>query len=187
MKKVYLIHGWGGGPESESWFPWIKQEMRKKGFDVEIPKMPNSENPKINEWVGFLKKTIKSLDENTYFIGHSIGCQAILRYLEQLPENVKIKGVIFVAGWFDLLDTSYEEEEEKEIAKPWIQTPIKFEKVKKHTNNFLAIFSEDDPCVPLSDSKKFKEKLNAKIIIKKNEEHFNKTKEIPEITEFIKC
>jgi len=186
MKQVYLIHGWGGGPESESWFPWIKKELEKKGFKIHIPTMPNPNYPKIKEWVGFLEKNIKSVDKNTYFIGHSIGCQTIMRYLERLPKKNKIAGCVFIAGWFNLLETAYENpEEEKLIAKPWFETPINFEKIKQHTDNFLAIFSDNDPCVPLSDSKLFEERLNSKIIIKHNEVHFNETKQIPEVIDFI--
>ena len=33
-------------------------------------------------------------DENTYFVGHSIGCQAIMRYLESVDVK-KIGGVLF--------------------------------------------------------------------------------------------
>lgn len=188
MKKVYLIHGWGGSDSSEGWFGWLKDELRKKKIKITGFNMPNTNYPKIKEWVGFLEKNIKKedLNEETYFIGHSIGCQTILRYLEQLPENIKIGGAIFIAGFFNLLESAYANEEEREIAKPWIKTPIDFEKVKKHTQNFLAIFSNNDDCVPLSDSKIFKEKLNAKIIIKNNEGHFNETQEIKEIIDFVK-
>lgn len=184
MEKVYLIHGWGGGPKSESWFPWLRRELEKKGFSVEIPEMPNPDYPKIGLWIKKLEQVVKP-DKNTCLIGHSIGCQTILRYLEKLPKNAKIGGAVFVAGWFDLLESAYEKEEEKEIAKLWIKTPINFEKIKQHTSNFLAIFSDDDPCVPLSDSKLFKEKLNAKIVVKHNEEHFNETKEIKEIIDYV--
>lgn len=184
MKKVYLIHGWGGGPESETWFPWLRKELEKRHFYIEIPEMPNTNYPKIDIWIKKLNQIIKP-DKNTYLIGHSIGCQTILRYLEKLPKNAKIGGAIFVAGWFSLLESAYEKAEEKEIAKPWIKTPINFEKIKKHTNNFLAIFSNDDPYIPLSDSELFTEELNAKIVIKHNEKHFNETKKINEIIDFI--
>lgn len=149
--------------------------------------MPNTNYPKIKEWVGFLEKNIKKedLNEETYFIGHSIGCQAILRFLEELPDEIKIAGCIFVAGWFNLKKETYEVEEDRKIAKPWIETSIDLKKVKKHTTNFLAIFSNNDPYIPLSDSEIFKEKLNAKIIIKHNEGHFNETQEIKEIIDFI--
>lgn len=185
MKKIYLVHGWGGNPDSEAWFPWLKAELKGRNIKLDVLEMPNPEQPKIEEWVAVLEKKAKGLDEETYFIGHSIGCQAILRFLEKLPDKIRIRGCVFVAGWFNLKESAYEEEEEKEIAKPWINSPIDLKKVKKHAKSFLAIFSEDDECVPLSDSKTFKEKLNAEIIIKKNEGHFNETKEIKEVIDFI--
>lgn len=185
MKRVYLIHGWGGNDSSEEWFGWLKQELRKRKIEVISFNMPNTNLPKIEEWTGYLKNNVKKIDEETYFIGHSIGCQTTLRFLEKLPEKTKVGGCIFVAGWFNLIEKGYESEGDKKIALPWIKTPINFEKIKKHTNNFLAIFSDDDPFVPISDSKLFKEKLNAKVIIKKRQEHFCNVKEIPEIIPFL--
>ena len=184
MKKVYVVHGWGGSPSSECWFGWLKRELTKRNIKVDFLEMPNTNNPKINEWVSYLNNTLKELDEQTYFIGHSIGCQAIIRYLEQLPENIKVAGCIFVAGFFNL--PNLKTQEEIKIARPWIETPINFEKIKIHTRNFLAFFSNDDPDVPVSDSKLFKKRLGAKIIIKENEEHFNETQEIPEMLDFLK-
>ena len=183
-KKVYLIHGWGGSDSSEGWFGWLKKELLKRKIKIDILKMPNTDTPKIDEWVSHLNKTIKELDEKTYFIGHSIGCQAIMRYLEKLPKGTKVGGAIFIAGFFNL--PNLKTQEEKEIAKPWLESPISFEKIKNHTHNFLAIFSKDDPDVPVSDSELFKKRLGTKIIIKDNEEHFNETREIPEILEFVK-
>jgi len=183
MKRAILVHGWGGNSESEAWFPWLKEQLSKNKIKVYTFDMPDTDNPKINSWVNFLQKNIKEIDEGTYFIGHSIGCQAIMRYLEKLADNKKIAGCIFVAGWFNLQGLS---EEEKEIAKPWLETPVNFEKIKKHTNNFLVILSNNDPYVPLSDKNIFKNKLGAKVIIKNNEEHFNNTKEIKEILEFVR-
>jgi len=185
MKKVYLIHGWGGSDSSEGWFGWLKKQLKEKGIDIVTFNMPNTNYPKIEEWVGFLGKNIKDIDKETYFIGHSIGCQTILRFLEKLPKEIKVGGCIFIAGWFNLKESAYTSEEEKEIARPWIETPINLEKVKKHTQNFLAIFSDNDDCVPLSDSELFKKRLDAEIIIKHNEGHFNETQEIKELIDFI--
>ena len=105
-----------------------------------------------------------------------------MRYLEKLPKNKIIGGCVFVAGWFNLINLS---KEETQIAHPWINTNIDFERIRRHTNNFLCIFSDDDPSVHLSESEIFKDKIGAKIIIKKNEKHFNDTKEIKEIIGFI--
>ena len=65
-----------------------------------------------------------------------MGCQAILRYLEKL-ENKKIGGAIFVAGWFNLSEFTFkeepaDEEEERNIAKPWLETPMNFKKIKEY-------------------------------------------------------
>jgi len=180
MKKAYIIHGWGGFPE-EGWFPWLRKELESKGFKVFVPKMPKADEPKIEEWVGFLKRYIKNPDKETYLIGHSIGCQTIMRYMEILPKTIKIRNVIFVAGWFNLTKKVTENLEESKIANPWLKTPIDFEKVKMHSNKFIAIFSDDDPFVPLTDSKIFKGKLNAKIIILKNKGHLGGEHNINEL------
>jgi len=111
MKRVFIIHGWGGFP-GEGWFPGLKKELEKKNFKVEVPSMPDSEHPKIETWIPFLKKVVGKLDEETYFVGHSIGCQTILRYLEK--ENKKCGKVILVAPWMNLDKNTMNEEEYEE-------------------------------------------------------------------------
>ncbi|MEK6926007.1 MAG: alpha/beta fold hydrolase [Nanoarchaeota archaeon] len=182
MKKVYLIHRWGGSP-NEPWYNWLKQELGKKGFQVFVFDMPNKEHPKIEEWVGFLRENIKDVDEHTYFVGHSIGCQTILRFLEKLHRHKRIAGCAFVAPWLDLINM---EEEEMEIAHPWINIKIDFNRIRDHCSNFLAIFSDNDPYVHLDEVKKFKEKLGAKVLIKSKKGHFEEVEKIPEILEFFK-
>jgi len=177
-KRVFIIHGWEGYPE-EGWFPWLKKELENKNFQVQVPAMPNPEHPKIEEWVSFLERLVGEPDEETFFVGHSIGCQTILKYLETLPENIKIGGVIFVAGWVNLVNLSGPEEEK--IAEPWLKTPIQWDKVIQHTNNFVAIFSDNDQWVPLTDSEIFKEKLGAKIIIEHEKGHFSGSDNVTEI------
>jgi len=185
MKKVYLIHGWGGNSSSEPWFQWLKKDLSNRGIKVTAFDMPNTDEPKIEQWVGYLKEniSIKDIDKETYFVGHSIGCQTILRFLEKLPKQKIIGGCIFVAGWFDLIN---QKPEEIKIAHPWINSKIDFPRILEHCNNFLAVFSDDDPYVHLNEVKKFRDNLGAKIIIKKKEEHFNETEKIPEILKFIR-
>ncbi|MEK6823831.1 MAG: alpha/beta fold hydrolase [Nanoarchaeota archaeon] len=183
-QKVYLIHRWGGDSESD-WYGWVKKELEKKGIPVGVFDMPNSENPKIEKWVKYLEENIKSVDEQTYFIGHSIGCQTIMRFLEKLHKHKKIAGCVFIAPWFNLINL---EAEEIKIAHPWINSKIDFGRVLDHCNNFLAIFSKNDPYVHLDEIEKFKKNLGAKIIIKEKQGHFTEEdgiKKIPEILEFI--
>lgn len=182
MKRVFIIHGWGGNP-NEAWIPWLKKELEEKGFEVFNPAMPNTDNPKISSWVNTLKKLVKTPDNNTYFVGHSIGCQCILRYLETLNNKIKINNIILIAPWLHLNEQTIKEEGEESvrIAKPWIETPIHFEKISSHIKKAICIFSTNDPFVPLKDSKIFKEKLNAKIIIGKDKGHFSQSDNISQL------
>jgi len=172
-KRIYIIHRWDGSPE-EPMHKWLKNQLEKRGFKVLVPNMPNSAKPEINSWVNKIKEIVKNPDKETYFIGHSIGCQGVLRYLETLNTDIKIRGAIFIAPWMKLDQKTIEEEGEEiiEIAKPWMETPINWSKIKMHTNKFTCIFSDNDPYVPLSNKKLFEEKLGAKSIIEKNKGHF---------------
>ena len=72
MKKVYLVHGWGGSDSSEGWFGWIKGELKKRKIELIAFNMPNTNEPKIDEWVGFLKNNVKNVDNREYHEGS--GC-----------------------------------------------------------------------------------------------------------------
>jgi predicted alpha/beta hydrolase family esterase len=171
-KRAFIIHGWGGNTE-EGCFPWLKIELEKHGFEVQIPAIPESFNPIINIWVDFVAKTVTSPDEKTFFICHSIGSQTILRYLQNLPETTRVGGVVMLAPWINLTEKAFEDENDKKIAQPWLQTEINWEKIKKHTHRFTAIFSDNDPMVPIADAEIFKQKLGAKIIIEHAQGHFS--------------
>ena len=171
-KRVFIIHGWDGYPE-EGIFPWLKQELESRNFEVYNPAMPNPIKPVIEEWVPFLAQKVGKPDENTFLFGHSIGCQTILRYLQSLPKNSKIGGVVLLAPWVHLTDDAFEDEEDKITAKPWLETPLNWDEIKARTAGFAAIFSDNDPLVPLDDSDIFKNKLGAKIIIEQDKGHFS--------------
>jgi len=187
MKRAIIIHGWEGHPQ-EGWFPWLKKELEAKGFEVLVPQMPNPDEPVISEWISKLKEVAGNVDEKTHFIGHSIGCQAILRYLETLSENVKVGNVILVGAWMTLDETTLEEEGEGtlEVAKPWMETPINWEKIKTHCDKFVGIFSDNDYYVPLSETKKFEENLGAKIVIDKGKKHFSGIDGVTELPSVLK-
>lgn len=187
--KVYLIHGWGGSP-GEPIHKWICEKLIERGFEFIAPEMPNPEEPEINDWINKIKEVAKEVNEETIFIGHSIGCQAVLRFVETLNDEILGK-VILIAPWMKLDEQTVEEEGEevKEIAKPWMETPIDFDKIKKHCKNFVCIFSDNDPYVSLSEENFFKKKLNAKTLILNNRGHFDPSfgiKSLSELLEFIK-
>ncbi|MDD5749364.1 MAG: alpha/beta hydrolase [Patescibacteria group bacterium] len=172
-KRVFIVHGWDGHPNT-GWFPWLKKELEIIGFDVFIPQLPHTAEPRINNWVPKLKEVVGEADEQTYFIGHSMGCQAIARYLEKLPERVKVGGAVFVAGFFKSLSNLEDEDIVRSVAKEWLEAPLDFSKVKNCLKRSVAIFSDDDHFVPLENKEEFIN-LGSKIIIEHKQGHFNES------------
>lgn len=168
VKRVFIVHRWDGSPDVD-WYPWLKKELEARKFQVEVPAMPNPEEPEIDEWVSHLRETVGEANKDTYFVGHSVGCQTILRYLETLSEETKIGGVIMVAGWLNLIGV---DKEEMMVARPWIETDIQWHRIIPLTNNFVSIFSDNDPYVPIGDAKLFEEHLNARIVFESRKGHF---------------
>lgn len=149
--------------------------------------MPDTDSPKINPWVNKLKEAVGKLENSDILIGHSVGCQTILRFFETLDSDKKAAKVIFVAPWVKLANLSGDDE--WKIAKSWLETPIDFMKVKNKANSFVSLFSDNDPWVLLKENVEiFRDKLNSKVFILKNKGHFSEdegVKDLPEILEYI--
>jgi hypothetical protein len=176
MKRVFIVHGWGGYPE-EGWFPWLKTELEKEGFAVQVPAMPHTDEPTITDWVAHLASVVGTPDADTYFVGHSIGCQTILRYLAGI--NVPVGGTVCVAGFFELDNLA---DEDHRIARPWLDTPIDLAAIRRNCPRITAILSDDDPEVTLESSRAaFSEKLDARIIVEHAKGHFSASNDITEL------
>lgn len=183
MNKIYIVHCWDG-TKDDGWYPWIDKKLSEKGNKVYRFNMPNTDTPTIEEWTSFLDKQVDKLDENTFFIGHSIGCQTIMRYLEGKDIN-KIGGILFVAPWLALLKEAVSDEESFNTAKPWLTEPINFEKIKKITNNINCIFSDDDYFVSIDQKDEFKKLLNANTIVVSGKGHISQDDNVFELDEIL--
>jgi hypothetical protein len=181
-KKVYIIHGWGMDSDMP-WIRWLEVELPKHGYEVVAFDMPNSDEPTIEEWVTYLKENVGEVDEHTYFIGHSVGCQTIMRFLEKSHKHLRVGGCVFVAPWIDLIGLG---SDELKIAHPWLHNKIDFERVNDHVGKVTCIFSTNDKFVDEKEWKKFESGLSAKIIVKKDFDHFENTDKIEEILHELK-
>ncbi|MBU4338122.1 alpha/beta hydrolase [Patescibacteria group bacterium] len=164
QKRIFIIHGWEGAPES-NWFPWLKKQLEKQGFEAIVPVMPNTDNPISSEWLAYMQKIISKPDKNTYLVGHSLGVIAILRFLESLLPEQKIGGAVFVAGFSESVGINETES--------FFAAPLDYEKIKNSAEKFIAINSDNDPYVPLKKGEILRDKLGAELIIVQKGSHFH--------------
>jgi hypothetical protein len=181
MKTAILIHGWAGSP-NEPLLQWLRLNLEEKGVRVIVPTMPEPKIPKIEPWVNAIAE-ICNPDEETLFVGHSIGCQTVMRYIQTLPVNAKIAGVVLIAPWMKLDEETIREEGERAIAiaRPWEETPIDFKKIREISGTTVAIFSDDDPFIPLAQKELFEKEFNSEIIVEHSKGHFTVNDKIFEL------
>ncbi len=163
-KRAFLIHGWGGYPE-EGWIPWLKKELETRGFTVYVPAMPDTNHPRMGGWVEHLAKLVGKADEGCYFIGHSLGCITILRYLETLKERVG--GAVFIAGFASGLGSGYEEIDN------FFANQIDWKKIKGNCKKFVVIHSDDDNTVAVKYAYDLREELDAELILQHGMNHYS--------------
>ena len=176
-RRVFIIHGYLGYPE-EAWLPWLKGELERRGHAAWLPSMPNPDRPTIAEWVGFIAKLVGEPDAETVMVGHSIGGQAVLRYLEALGGAGKSVGrTVVVASRFPT-GMSAEEADAKTgndaILRPWLEIGADPEKVRKAAGTCTVILSDNDPYIPFREARaSFPASLGARILVEPGKGHFN--------------
>ena len=162
-KKVIYVHGFGG-PKENNWEDWLAVKVRENDFDFIRLSMPSPMYPEVNEWLTYLTAQNIEVDEDTYFIGHSLGCITIARYLEKLPSNAVAGGCVFIAGFCSLPLIP--------LLADFCTLPLDFSEVKKHSEAFVVILSDNDHYIPRESSEEFGGKLEARIIVEHNKGHF---------------
>ena len=172
-KKVIFVQGFGDYT-SGVWPNWLGQELTKAGFDFYYLNMPGVMCPEVHEWVDFLKEQKFRVNKDTYFVGHSLGCITLARYLETLPARSVAGGCIMVAGFCSLPKVP--------LLVNFCDLPLDFSKVKKHAREFVMVVSDNDHLIPRASSDELAEKLKTRIIEESGKGHFMAdVKELPSV------
>jgi hypothetical protein len=167
MSKTFIIHGSYGNPE-ENWFPWLKDRLESAGQAVYVPKFPTPENQSLESWRETFKDYEKYLDDNSIFVGHSLGPAFILDVIER--SEIRIKAAFFVAGFIqDLGNKDFDG-----VNRTFIHRDFDWSKIKQNCRKFEVFCSDDDPYVPLEIAEDLARKLGVEAEIISGAGHFNK-------------
>lgn len=154
-KRAVIVHGWAGTPEKH-WFPWLKAELERAGWQVSVPAMPDTKHPEFSAWKECLEETVGAPDGELYLVGHSLGVMTILRYLETFPAGVRVGGAVLVAGFPENIGRD-------EIAR-FFGEPLRYDRVKDRARKFAVIASDDDPYVPMRHGEALRDGLGAELV-----------------------
>ncbi|OOM80225.1 alpha/beta fold hydrolase [Clostridium sp. BL-8] len=165
VTNIYVIHGYTSSSEAE-WFPWLKEQLKNSPVKIYIPNMPDSQDPHLESWLKHLRKNILDINENTIFIGHSLGCVTALRYI--LEKNIKIKGVILVSGFIN----ENPMDEQTEGLQEFVDGSLDIERIKSLIPSRIVITATDDDIVPTESTQNLAESLDANLIILSSGKHF---------------
>jgi predicted alpha/beta hydrolase family esterase len=158
-----VLHGTSGSSQDE-WFPWLKNELEKKGYQVWVPDLPGADEPDINTYNPFIINNCPfELNEETIIIGHSSGAVAALGLVQNLPNRVG--KVILVAGFVD--DLNYDPV--KKMFRTW---KFDWEKIKTKARKFIVVCSDNDPFVPAKHGRELERLLDTKSIVMPGQKHF---------------
>lgn len=164
--NFFIFHGIYGHPK-ENWFPWLKKELGKKGFEVIVPKFPTPLDQTRESWLRIISKYGQKINNETVLIGHSLGAAFILDYLEQT--NKKIKAAFLVAGYHKLMNNEFDE-----LNKTFVGRKLNWSKIKQNCKKFFVITSDNDPYIPLEVNEELARILDAELKIIRNGGHLNK-------------
>jgi leucyl-tRNA synthetase len=168
--KFVLIHGFKGNPD-DAFLPWLKAELEKRGHEVIVPKLPNTEDPKESEQVDYVLKNC-NLDEHTVVIGHSLGAVVAMKAIMKL--NKPISGFTIVASAVDPNFNEIHTEHKARIFHKNFAWDFDYERINKLAGGKIAILSDTRETNRAPYLKYLSGKLSAYLIEAESaEKHFN--------------
>ena len=199
-KQIVIIHGGTSFETYEDYISYLKakeiniEKLRPRkewkdtlatelGDDYEIlmPRMPNGTNARYDEWKLWFNKIAEILNDEVVLIGHSLGGIFLAKYLSENTFPKRIIATILIAPPFDDTDGGDGKESLIDFA-----LPTSLAKFTEQSGKIYLVHSKDDPVVPFTQLKKYRQALpSAETIVFENREHFNQ-ETFPEIIELIK-
>lgn len=168
MQTVFIFHGTEGYPE-ENWFPWLKEKLKAKGYQVFVPQFPSPPviPAKIDEWFSVLEEYKQYINADTILIGHSLGGVFTLKLLEKLKQPLK---AVFLTGTPIGVKPILNYERDSAFSG----FNFDWEKIKTKAKHFTVFQSDNDPYVSLGNGEKLAQELNVELSFIPNAGHFNK-------------
>lgn len=172
--RIVLISGYKATPES-NFFPWLKDELRKRGHDVVVAALPDPDAPDRDAWTKALLEQVGPIDSETVVVGHSLGGAAALRFMEAAEARATPHALVLVATPWMIASDQF---------RGFFMTELDYEVLMWKAAKIAVIHSHDDHVIPFDHAEKYARVLHAKLVETDGAGHFQGT-EYPVILETI--
>ena len=176
MKRVLILHGTDGSPDA-NWFPWLKEQLELRGFEIWVPELPNNHTPDRRVYNDFLLAAGWDLADNL-IIGHSSGAVSILNLLED-NRCPRIKAGVLVGAWAHMDETDLDREQFKGL---FPEEGFDFTSIASKAGKLIYIHGDEDPYCPLEQAQWLAEQTKSEITVIPGGHHLgSRYTELPEI------
>lgn len=166
MANFILIHSTGGNPD-ECFYPWLRKQLEKRDHKVYSPFFPTPIGQTLSNWMEEFEPYWQYVNEETVFVGRSIGPAFILRLLERT--KVKAKAAFLIAGFCTGAGIP---QQFQPLIKTFTGKPFDWQKIRSSCGEFFVYNSDDDPYVPLEKGEELAKNLGTKVVVVRMAKHF---------------
>ena len=180
MTTIVFIHGYNASPEI-NWYPEMRHELDKLRIPYRMPALPGKDNPKIEEWLNIIDKTVKSIKGDVILVGHSLGTRALLLYLDRSRKPVK--GVLLVSPFSNDIGNAgvpgrgYSD---------FFEHKINLSEIKKLSPKLIVMHSKDDQRIPFEQGRELAAELGADLALYEDKRHFSRPENAVDVLEQLK-
>jgi uncharacterized protein len=166
--RIVLCPRWGGKGSSD-WYPWLADRVE---LPVHVAELDRPDAPTIDGCVASLEAVVVDDLASTLLVGHSVGCQAILRYLASRRDDVRAPIFVAVAGWFSI-DAPWDS------IRPWLESPLDTARAEQRVARTRVLLSDDDPFTADWQASRdaWAARMGAEVEVHPGRRHFNAPEE----------
>lgn len=161
---ILILHGIGGHAGIH-WQQWLHDELEKRGHQVIMPNLSDSDHPDRQQWLSEVKQAAKGIDTGGLIIvGHSLGVTSALDFIEQSPTPVA--GLVSVSGFA----VDYGAELNSYFLK---EKTVDLGKLHARLDQAVIFYGDDDPYVTQEALKQLADGLGVTPIVIHEGGHLN--------------
>lgn len=178
MKRAVILHGTNASP-SKNWFPWLKEYLEQRGYEVWVPELPHNDIPNRHIYNDFLFSSGWDFTNNLV-VGHSSGAVSVLNLIsdERCP---KISTAVMVGVWTDNADTHLDPERFKNL---FPERGFDIDLIKSKSEHLLFVHGSEDPTCPLKQAQNLASATKSDIVIVQGGNHLAADyPQLPQLTE----